>query len=105
MTLSYLYLFGALVAYEYGIAKLDSAMGLSSLSKTSRALIAGAFTILPPCFFFLEYWLIDEAMRTAGDSEKRQERLAATKVYQEYASKIWIAVYAGIVFLYLRDMR
>jgi Mn2+/Fe2+ NRAMP family transporter len=59
------------------------------------------WTLLPPIWFFLEYWLIDlDFIIPAG---VKKETLETCKSYADYASKIWAAVLAAVLFLYARS--
>ena len=56
------------------------------------------WTLGPPIWFFLEYWCIDRGWITIapGDGVDRDN----VKAYADYASKIWAAVLAAVLFLY-----
>lgn len=55
------------------------------------------WTLGPPLWFFLEYWWIDNKKITGLPQDVTTE---SVKAYADYASKIWAAVLAAVLFLY-----
>jgi hypothetical protein len=53
----------------------------------------------PPAWFFAEYWMIDHKWILVPSGQE-QIYLSSVKTYSDYASKIWAAVLAIVVFLY-----
>ena len=58
------------------------------------------WTLGPPLWFFLEYFLIDREWIEAPPMVAKEALLEETKNYADYASKIWAAVLAVVTFLY-----
>ena len=56
------------------------------------------WTLVPPIFFFLEYYFIDQG-KILNPNLKKDDFLKNIKTYQDMASKIWAAVLAAILFL------
>jgi len=69
------------------------------------ALIAGGFAFAPPLYFAFEYWWHEKRMIVTADmgmfDVEDKTLLDQTKTYQESVSKVWIAIAAGIAYLYI----
>jgi hypothetical protein len=60
-----------------------------------------AWTLAPPLWFFLEYWLLEHGKHVRRPpSEHKETFLSTIKDYADYASKIWAAVLAILIFMY-----
>jgi hypothetical protein len=57
------------------------------------------WALVPPAWFFAEYWLIDHDYVLVPNNQKKQY-LESVKTYGDYASKIWAAVLAAVLFLH-----
>jgi hypothetical protein len=62
------------------------------------ACVVAAWALFPPIWFFLEYYGIDNGFVSNLPLPKDAE-LASIKDYADYASKIWAAVLASVLFL------
>lgn len=58
------------------------------------------WTIGPPIWFFIEYFLIDHGFITPPNGKNKEQFLEATKNYAGTASKIWAAVLGVLTFMY-----
>ncbi|WP_411725463.1 hypothetical protein [Methyloglobulus sp.] len=58
------------------------------------------WTLGPPAWFFVEYYLMDNGTIILPPGEKKDKFLAEAKNYADTASKIWAAVLAVLVFMY-----
>lgn len=57
------------------------------------------WTIVPPVWFFIEYFAFDHGV-IVDAAGKAVGQLDSVKTYADYASKIWAAVLAAVLFLY-----
>jgi hypothetical protein len=69
------------------------------------------WTVVPPAWFFFEYWifdsekLIERPRDTATNQPVSKERfLKSLKDYADYASRIWAAILAVLLFLSAPNM-
>jgi hypothetical protein len=62
--------------------------------------VVGFWTLGPPAWFFAEYYAIDHGCISAITGMTKEDTLGSVKDYADYASKIWAAVLAAILFLY-----
>jgi hypothetical protein len=58
--------------------------------------------LVPPIWFFAEYYAVDHDWLTSLPGPKA-EMLESIKTYADYASKIWAAVLAAILFLVKKE--
>jgi hypothetical protein len=58
------------------------------------------WTLGPPLWFFLEYDMMDRGWIEIPTSAAKETFLKSIKDYADYASKIWAAVLAAVLFLY-----
>ena len=56
----------------------------------------------PPLWFFLEYFMLDRSWIKVPDPADKDAFLKSIKDYADYASKIWAAVLAAVLFLYTK---
>ena len=56
----------------------------------------------PPLWFFLEYFILDRGWIKVPDPTSKDAFLKSIKDYADYASKIWAAVLAAVLFLYAK---
>jgi len=56
----------------------------------------------PPLWFFLEYFMLDRGWIKVPDAASKDAFLKSIKDYADYASKIWAAVLAAVLFLYAK---
>ena len=56
----------------------------------------------PPLWFFLEYFALDRGWVKVPDPAAKDAFLKSIKDYADYASKIWAAVLAAVLFLYAK---
>jgi hypothetical protein len=56
----------------------------------------------PPVWFFLEYFMLDRGWISVPDLGSNDAFLKSIKDYADYASKIWAAVLAAVLFLYTK---
>ena len=56
----------------------------------------------PPRWFFLEYFMLDRGLIKVPDPAGKDAFLKSIKDYADYASKIWAAVLAAVLFLYTK---
>jgi hypothetical protein len=63
------------------------------------------WTLAPPVWFFLEYWMVDRGWITLSSGDDKGAFLASLKTYADQAGKIWAAVLAVILLLYPRGGR
>lgn len=77
-------------------------------------IIAAIFAVAPPVFFVLEYWSHERIMKpllpvpgTVGTNQmydpEDKALLDQTKTYQDNVGKIWIAITAGLAYLYIGE--
>ena len=60
------------------------------------------WTLGPPLWFFLEYFMLDRGWIKVPDPAGKDAFLKSIKDYADYASKIWAAVLAAVLFLYTK---
>ena len=60
------------------------------------------WTLGPPLWFFLEYFLLDRGCIAVPDPAGKDAFLKSIKDYADYASKIWAGVLAAVLFLYAK---
>lgn len=58
------------------------------------------WTVLPPLWFFIEYWALDHGYIALPPGENKETFLKSIKDYADYASKIWAAVLAILILLF-----
>ena len=65
------------------------------------------WTVVPPAWFFFEYWIFDSKNliarpldSTTNQPVAKEKFLKSLKEYTDYASKIWAAILAVLVFLF-----
>ncbi|HEX8835693.1 MAG TPA: hypothetical protein VF748_02060 [Candidatus Acidoferrum sp.] len=82
-----------------------------SLGNTFNTVSIIFWTVVPPAWFFFEYWIFDseKLIERPRDSATNQpvakERfLKSLKDYADYASKIWAAILAVLLFLSAPNM-
>jgi hypothetical protein len=56
----------------------------------------------PPVWFFLEHFMLDRGWISVPDLGSNDAFLKSIKDYADYASKIWAAVLAAVLFLYTK---
>jgi hypothetical protein len=66
------------------------------------ALIIVLWGLVPPSWFFLEYYAVDHDWFTVLPMPK-DALLESVKTYADYASKIWAAVLAAVLVLVKKD--
>jgi hypothetical protein len=66
------------------------------------AVVTVLWALVPPIWFFGEYYGFDHDWLPNPPSPK-SEILESVKTYADYASKIWAAVLAAILFLVKKD--
>lgn len=66
------------------------------------AVVIVLWGLLPPIWFFCEYYAADHGWLTYLPGPKA-EVLESVKTYADYASKIWAAVLAAILFLVKKE--
>lgn len=105
--LSYFYIGAAFVCFAIGGYVVSGHEWPWPMSECGRAVVAGLFAVMVPIYFALEYSDVktEVDLVAANDTEKEtaKEALGSLKAFQESLSKIWIAVAAGIAFLYVGD--
>jgi hypothetical protein len=62
------------------------------------AFVVACWALLPPAWFFGEYYAVDHDAFTELPVAK-DAMLESVKAYADYASKIWAAVLASVLFL------
>jgi hypothetical protein len=70
------------------------------MSQSKTVIILWA--LAPPLWFFWEYWLVDHDWITSLPGAK-DAMLESVKTYADYASKIWAAVLAAVLFLVKKE--
>jgi hypothetical protein len=92
---------GLLVYGAFTVVRFASLMGQPKSTYHSWEIVfwtLGAATLV-----FGEYWLIDHGyIEIPQGQDKKEEYLKSTKIYADYASKIWAAVLAVATFLFAR---
>ena len=63
------------------------------------------WTLIPPIWFFLEYYAMDVGVILPPEGMCKSALLANAEKYSGPASKIWAAVLAAILFLYKRNSK
>ena len=82
----------------------------SSLSNTFNKVAIVFWTVVPPAWFFFEYWIFDSEklikrpLEGTNQPIAKEKFLKSLKDYAEYASKIWVAILAVLVFLFGANM-
>ena len=56
----------------------------------------------PPVWFLLEYFMLDHDWISMHDPAGKDAFLKSVKDYADYASKVWAAVLAAVLFLYTK---
>jgi len=64
-------------------------------SPTTKRVLLVLWLILPPVFFFLEYWFRHDHLVTIGDLER-------VKDLQQRAAQIWAGVAAALAAIYFK---
>jgi hypothetical protein len=68
------------------------------------------WTVVPPAWFFFEYWIFDSEklikrpLEGTNQPVAKERFLKSLKDYADYASKIWAAILAVLVFLFGANM-
>ena len=72
--------------------------------KIAQALVFVCWLILPPYYFWLEYWTI--YLRDHEPGDKIPEDLELFKYGQELSARIWVAATSAVLVLYFgKDLR
>jgi hypothetical protein len=72
-----------------------------SLKTTCNVAVIILWTLVPPLWFFGEYWLLEHGILfDRPPNEDKETFLKSIKDYADYASKIWAAVLAILILLY-----
>lgn len=74
-------------------------MRTNELSKNERTWHILFWSLGPPILFFLEYWAFGTGKILPPPSQITKEFMSEMKGYSDYASKIWAAVLACLLFL------
>jgi len=74
----------------------------ASSERSTFEYAAVVFWVLgPPLWFFVEYLCLDSGwIGLPATSPDKAEALQSTRTYADYASKIWAAVLAAVLFLF-----
>lgn len=82
-----------------------------SLGNTLNTLAIVFWAVVPPAWFFFEYWifdsdkLIDRPLDSSTNQPVAKEKfLKSLKDYADYASKIWAAILVVLTFLFGANM-
>ena len=78
-----------------------------SLGNTFNTVSIIFWTVVPPAWFFFEYWIFDSEKlierprdSTTNQPVAKEKFLKSLKDYADYASKIWAAILAVLLFLF-----
>jgi hypothetical protein len=80
------------------------------LSNTFNKVAIVFWTVVPPAWFFFEYWIFDSEklikrpLEGTNQPIAKEKFLKSLKDYADYASKIWAAILAVLVFLFGANM-
>ena len=81
-----------------------------SLGNTFDKIAIIFWTVVPPAWFFFEYWIFDSEklikrpLEGTNQPVAKEKFLKSLKEYADYASKIWAAILAVLVFLFGANM-
>jgi hypothetical protein len=109
MSITYPYFRGvrqvaATVASVSGIAAIlhfvVATPGSESLKTICNETMILLWILIPPLWFFFEYWALDQGCIAQPTGEDKETFLKSTKDYADYASKIWAAVVAILILLF-----
>ena len=78
-----------------------------SLGNTFNKVAIVFWTVVPPAWFFFEYWIFDSEKlieRPFDSSTDKEKFLKSLKDYADYASKIWAAILVVLTFLFAANM-
>jgi len=79
----------------FALAKPESLKGVCG------GVVAGGWTLGPPLWFFAEYWLLEHGEHVERPASEHKEAFLRTiRDYADYASKIWAAVLAILIFIF-----
>jgi len=77
-----------------------AAPGSESLKTICNEAMILLWILIPPLWFFFEYWALDHGCIAQPPGEDKETSLKSIKDYADYASKIWAAVLAILVLLF-----
>jgi hypothetical protein len=85
--------------------------GQGSLGNTFNKVAIIFWTVVPPAWFFFEYWIFDNEKlikrpldNSTNQPVAKEKFLKSLKDYADYTSKIWGAILVVLAFLYGANM-